>query len=129
MNNDEVLQIFLFQIKMNQFPADLLCVTLQDNKFWVSSWTNKISKFYIFFQVLWRKPCPYSYFGIVRHAFKVLICLVATKFVLLSVLLWWKHFAWKFGTNHCLNMQKVHFHCWNALLKNVLVCSLISLLS
>ena len=40
-----------------------------------------------FFQVLWRKPCPYSYFGIVRHAFKVLICLVATKFVLLSVLI------------------------------------------
>ena len=33
MNNDEVLQIFLFQIKMKQFPADLLCVTLQDNKF------------------------------------------------------------------------------------------------
>ena len=33
MNNDEVLQIFLFQIKMNQLPAELLFVTLQDDKF------------------------------------------------------------------------------------------------
>ena len=33
MNNDEVLQIFLFQIKMKQLPAELLCVTLQDDKF------------------------------------------------------------------------------------------------
>lgn len=68
MNNDEVLQIFLFQIKMKQFPADLLCVTLQDNKFWVSSWINKISKFYIFSSIV-EEAVSLLYFGIVREAF------------------------------------------------------------
>ena len=87
MNNGEVLQIFVFQIKMNQLPAELLCVTLQDElNFEFCPDLIKFQNSTFFFQVLWRKPCPYSYFGIVRHAFKVLICLVATKFVLLSVL-------------------------------------------